>query len=120
MAEIVVNAMDPFDRWCFTAQSEIMVDGKPIPLLTEILHRVCGSDDKTFANAVEILRAAFEAGMKADRERCAKIVDNLARFIGTRYSDPDPKFNTPEALTDLHKDIAVIAARAIRNPRSQP
>ena len=65
MPEIVVEAMSPFDRWCYSAQSEIMMDGKPLPLLTELLHRVCDGDEKRFTNAVEIMRAAFDAGAKS-------------------------------------------------------
>ena len=62
MGEMILDAADPFDRWCYTAQSETMMDGKPLPLLTELLHRVCDGDEQRFANAVEIMRAAFKAG----------------------------------------------------------
>lgn len=54
--------MSDFDLWCFAAQSKIMLDGKPVPLLTELLHRVCDGDSTKFSTAIDILRAAFEAG----------------------------------------------------------
>jgi len=52
-----------FDHWCRVARSSIPTDdGKPLPLLTEFLHRVCGSDDDAFQRGLAILRAAFDAG----------------------------------------------------------
>ena len=55
-----------FTKWCFLAQSEIkFADGQPVPLLTELLHRVCDNDPKKFHNAVDILRKAFEAGRES-------------------------------------------------------
>ena len=51
-----------------------------------------------------------------ERERCAKIIDNLATAIDADYVDPDPKYNTPEAIQRVHGDLVRIAADAIRKP----
>ena len=58
-----------FDRWCFTAQDERIKldDGKPAPLLTTVLHRVCGNEPKRFEEACRALQLAFEAGLSAGR-----------------------------------------------------
>lgn len=69
-----INVSEPdqneaFDQWCFTAPSDVKFDdGKPLPLLTVFLHRVCGNDVKKFEQGVDILRAAFEAGESAGRK----------------------------------------------------
>lgn len=57
-----------------------------------------------------------EAIRQAERERCAKIVENLARVIGNPYEDPNPKFNTPLAICELHGSLAGSCAEAIRDP----
>lgn len=58
-----------FDRWCFTELDERikMDDGKPVPVLTVVLHRVCGNDPKRFKEACRALQLAFEAGVSAGR-----------------------------------------------------
>ena len=58
-----------FDMWCFTATDPRVKweDGKPMPLLTVVLHRVCGNNPAKFEEAVRALRAAFEAGAAAAR-----------------------------------------------------
>jgi len=60
---------DDFDRWCFTAQDERIKldDGKPLPVLTVVLHRVCDNDPKRFEEACRALQLAFEAGASAGR-----------------------------------------------------
>ncbi len=57
-----------FDRWCFLATDQrVILDGKPAPMLTVVLHRVCGNDTKRFEEALVALQAAFEAGAVAAR-----------------------------------------------------
>lgn len=58
-----------FDMWCYTATDPRFKfeDGKPLPLLTVVLHRVCGNNPAKFAEAMRALRAAFEAGASAER-----------------------------------------------------
>ena len=58
-----------FDLWCYSAQSSVMMDEHPLPLLTVFLHRVCGSDETNFARGLEILRTAFEAGAALPKQR---------------------------------------------------
>lgn len=59
---------DAFDRWCYSATDErFVMDGSPLPVLTVVLHRVCGNDPKRFEEAVIALRSAFEAGATAAR-----------------------------------------------------
>lgn len=54
---------EAFDRWCYSATDDrVMLDGKPMPILTVVLHRVCNNDPTRFDEAVRALRAAFEAG----------------------------------------------------------
>jgi hypothetical protein len=54
-----------FETWCCLAKSAITMDGKPLPLVTELLYKVCNDDPKKFDRALAMLRAAFEAGEKA-------------------------------------------------------
>ena len=64
------NRNEAFDRWCFTAKSRFnFEDGRPLPLLTEFLYRVCGNDSERFHEGCKILRAAFEAGESAGRPK---------------------------------------------------
>lgn len=58
-----------FDRWCHSAVDPRfrMEDGKPLPVLTVVLYRVCGNDPAKFEEAVCALRAAFEAGASEAR-----------------------------------------------------
>lgn len=58
-----------FDMWCYTATDQRfkLDDGKPLPLLTVVLHRVCGNNPDRFAEAVRALRVAFEAGASSAR-----------------------------------------------------
>ena len=52
-----------FDEWCFTATDDrTLIDGKPIPMMTTLLYRVCDNDRKKFEEAIRLLQAAFEAG----------------------------------------------------------
>jgi len=59
---------DAFDNWCLTAEGEGMLDGRPLPLITIFLHRVCGNHHKRFEAGIDILRAAFEAGAEQERK----------------------------------------------------
>ena len=45
--------------------------------LTELIYQICGNDTKRFYRALEMLRAAFEAGAKVEREACAKLVVSI-------------------------------------------
>lgn len=67
MTDLPENA--DFDRWCFTAQDERIKldDGKPLPVLTVVLHRACGNDPKRFEEAVRAMQLAFEAGQSSGR-----------------------------------------------------
>jgi hypothetical protein len=56
--------MIDFENWCLTATSEIVRDGYPLPWVTVLLHRVCDNDVKKFNEALDILRVAFEAGVR--------------------------------------------------------
>ena len=51
-----------FDAWCYLAESPLKMDGRPLPLLTELIYRVCDNDAAKFERALEMLQAAFEAG----------------------------------------------------------
>lgn len=60
---------DAFDRWCYSAMdARVNIDGKPAPVLTVVLYRVCGNDVKRFDEALLALRAAFDAGAEAARK----------------------------------------------------
>jgi hypothetical protein len=58
-----------FDMWCYSALDERikLEDGKPVPLLTTVLHRACANDPKRFAEAMRALQIAFEAGQSFER-----------------------------------------------------
>lgn len=59
---------DAFDRWCYSAtDARVKIDEHPAPVLTVVLHRVCGNDVKRFEEALIALRAAFDAGAVAAR-----------------------------------------------------
>lgn len=60
-----VSENPAFTRWSFEAQSDITMDGKPVPLMTELLYRVCDGSQEKFDAAVDMLKAAFEAGRKS-------------------------------------------------------
>lgn len=66
-----------FDRWCFTAQSDVIMDGHPLPLLTVLVYRVCGENPEKFEEACNMLRAAFEAGHASATERAARLHENV-------------------------------------------
>ena len=56
-----------FDRWCFTAMDErVMMDGRPLPVPTVVLHRVCDGDEKKFLEALRALQLSFEAGQRLE------------------------------------------------------
>lgn len=63
------NNNPSFDRWCYSAVDPRfkMDDGKPLPVLTVVLYKVCGNDPAKFEEATRALRAAFEAGASAAR-----------------------------------------------------
>lgn len=58
---------EAFDRWCFTAMDKRfkMPDGHHLPVLTTVLHKVCGNDPKRFTEALRAMQLAFEAGVAA-------------------------------------------------------
>lgn len=60
---------DEFDRWCYTEEDPrvMLEDGRPVPLLTTVLHRVCANDPRRFAEAVRALQIAFSAGQSSGR-----------------------------------------------------
>ena len=60
---------DAFDRWCFTAVDERVKfeDGRPLTILTVVLHRACRNDPQAFDEALRALQLAFEAGASAER-----------------------------------------------------
>lgn len=59
---------EQFDRWCFSAvDNRVMLDGKPLPVLTVVLHRACGGDNARFTEALRALQVAFEAGAASAR-----------------------------------------------------
>lgn len=57
-----------------------------------------------------------DAAVKAERARAAAIVANLGSIIGTEYTDPNPKYNTVEAVTEAHGLLVKVALDAIREP----
>jgi hypothetical protein len=60
------NSEADFDRWCFTATDDrYLIHGRPIPMLTTLLHRVCNGDAEKFEEALHIMRFAFDAGKLA-------------------------------------------------------
>ena len=67
MSELPDNAA--FDQWCFTANDDRvkLEDGRPLPVLTVVLHRVCRNDTRAFNEALRALQLAFEAGADAAR-----------------------------------------------------
>lgn len=81
----------------------IYIDGKAVG------GKLCADHARMIANTAT-------ATERIERERCAEIVDNLAGFLGTPYTDPLPQFNTPAAIQEMHKAMAKTAADAIRNP----
>lgn len=54
--------------------------------------------------------------VEQERARCANIIDNLARILGTPYVDPNPEYNTPEKAYEMAHMLVKIAAEAIRKP----
>lgn len=75
----------------------------------------CNDDGDVISMCNEHLQLADDREAR-ERDRCARIVENLARMLGEPYTDPDPKYNTPEAIRIMHKSLAEIAAGAIRRP----
>ena len=75
----------------------------------------CGAEGE-IASMCEEHSHLIDVARHNERERCAKIVDNLARMVGQPYVDPLPQFNTPGAIQELHKTLAETAAEAIRSP----
>ena len=59
---------EAFNRWCFTAMDDGCAvrfdDGKPPPVLTTFLYRVCGNDPAKFDEGCRILQLCFEAGQR--------------------------------------------------------
>ena len=64
----------------------------------------------------------IDALIDAERERCAKIVDNLARIFesGQTYVDPNKAFNTAAQAYVMATGMARTAAEAIRKPVKAP
>jgi len=57
-----------FERWCYETKADgILIDGKPVPLITYVLYRIVDEDGDKFEETMAILQMAFEAGQKAPR-----------------------------------------------------
>jgi hypothetical protein len=51
----------PFDSWYFQARAKTVAD---MPMMTEILYRVCKGDEKLFEEVNGYLEDAFNAGVE--------------------------------------------------------
>ena len=62
--DLELDKNEEFDQWCFTAMDDRMTmeDGKPLPVLTVVLHRCCEDDPRRLSEATRALQLAFEAG----------------------------------------------------------
>ena len=79
----MANPDGAFSAWTMRAPSAFMMDGRPLPLVSELLYAICGGDTKKFDRAIEMLRAAFDEGVRfSERTR--------------GDSKADPKTPTPE------------------------
>lgn len=55
-----------FDTWVVTAKSDtIGPNGVAVPLLTEILYRICENDTEKFNRVCDMMHSAFEAGQQS-------------------------------------------------------
>lgn len=69
---------DAFDQWFFRAvDPTVTVDGRPVPVATTLLYRVCREDQALFEEALRLLRIAFEDGIAGEREACAKVAESF-------------------------------------------
>jgi hypothetical protein len=78
-----------FDAWCFAAMDEtVELDGRPMPLLTTLIYRVCGNDLQRFDEALRIVKAAYSAGFSAAREPVARTASDTASTESASQSSP--------------------------------
>jgi hypothetical protein len=55
-----------FEHWCYTTTDDsALIDGRPVPLLTTLIYRVCNGDQDKFRDVLKALQAAFEAGQRS-------------------------------------------------------
>lgn len=94
---------DAFDQMFFRAiDPTVQIDGRPVPMGTTLLYRVCKEDQTLFEEALRLMRIVFDDAIAAEREACAKIAEGfdiegvrnhgsfIARKIRTQ-NEHDPK-----------------------------
>lgn len=55
---------EAYMTWCLTATDpDFCIEGKPVPVITTLLYRVCVGDAVRFREADRILEEAFNAGV---------------------------------------------------------
>ena len=67
---------DAFDQMFFRAvDPTVQIDGRPVPMGTTLLYRVCKEDQALFEEALRLMRIVFDDAIAAEREACAKIAE---------------------------------------------
>lgn len=61
----------------------------------------------------EVVKKRIASAVKAERERCLMIVENLCRIMSSEYTDPNPKYNTVEKAREFAAMMSEIARDAI-------
>lgn len=69
---------DAFDQMFFRAvDPTVQIDGRPVPMGTTLLYRVCKEDQTLFEEALRLMRIVFDDAIAAEREACAKIAEGF-------------------------------------------
>ena len=97
--------------WHSIDEGRPVTDTQRAQLAQYIMLGMAPVDEGALADELDVAEA-----VDAERERCAKIVENLARIFGNGYVDPNPKFNTAAAALSMAQTLAEAAAVAIRTP----
>lgn len=60
--------LDDFSKWCLEAKSDVAFYGpnsNTMPLLTEVLYRICDNDVEKFNRVCDMLESAYKAGQQS-------------------------------------------------------
>ncbi len=100
---------DAFDQMFFHAvDPTVQIDGRPVPMGTTLLYRVCKEDTALFEEALRLMRIVFDDATATEREVCAKIAESfdiegvrnhgsfIARKIRTQNGNDPKQDRSPE------------------------